>query len=762
MAGGSDAEAGHNTGMHRLAILLFAAIVFAASLAFALKDEAVEESVDQLGWPRLIEGDDMDLIVYQPQVDKWANHRVIDLSFAMEIKADGAEHAHFGSVEVKARTAVDFSDRTVVITKAKLTDINFPHAEKKQQDKYKKFVRKILAGRTWNTSLDRVLATVARTETAPREVKVSTLPPPIYYAEEDTLLLQFLGSPTFKPIPGTKLEYAVNTNWDVIRTGGGAQAFLLVEGGWYSTANVSRGPWSPVKELPAEFQLLPKDENWAVVREHVPGKQHEAAPRIYTALRPSELILVDGERELKKIEGTNLSYVTNTDEDLFWHATEKLWYYLVAGRWFSTPDLKNLAAWTTSNRLPKDFSKIPGDHEMADVRASVIGTPEAEEAVIQSMIPRKASVQRGGAELAVVYEGKPEFEEIKETGGVSFAVNTQSDVFQFNGTFYCCDNGIWFVAADAEGPWEMCDKVPAEIYSIPGEHGKHHCTYVQVYESNEDEIVYGYTGGYYGNYYYRGRIWFGYGHWWGFKHGLAWHHRYAWRHRPAHYAYGMGARYNPYRGGYVRGAITYGPYGGVGRGARYDIRTKTYARSRAAYGKAVNPRTLPAYNPATKSIAKAGQRVSVYGSWGKTAKARDNQWMATTRKQHNVHIAQKQAAQQQRAAMRPAPKRTNNLYTGKDGTVYRRHNGQWQVRGRSGWQAYKRPQQPTTRQRQMTTQQLNRQRGYRTRGRTRSTQYRVRPTYTSRRTSGHRRSRSYRGSRGGSRGGGARGGGGRR
>ena len=54
--------------------------------------------------------------------------------------------------------------------------------------------------------------------------------------------------------------------------------------------------------------------------------------------------------------------------------------------------------------------------------------------------------------------------------------------------------GAAFVADAATGPWALCESVPAAIYTIPADHCMHNVVYVQVYDSDEDEVVYGYDG----------------------------------------------------------------------------------------------------------------------------------------------------------------------------------------------------------------------------------------------------------------------------
>ena len=114
---------------------------------------------------------------------------------------------------------------------------------------------------------------------------------------------------------------------------------------------------------------------------------------------PAELILLDGEPKLDPIKGTKLSWVTNTESDLFRSAADQRYYYLVAGRWFRAEKLDGPWRFATTE-LPADFEQIPPDHPRGDVLALVPGTPQAQEAVIQGHIPQTARVERGKVRAA--------------------------------------------------------------------------------------------------------------------------------------------------------------------------------------------------------------------------------------------------------------------------------------------------------------------------------------------------------------------------
>ena len=111
----------------------------------------------------------------------------------------------------------------------------------------------------------------------------------------------------------------------------------------------------------------------------------------------------------KSVQGTALLWVSNTESDLFRLGRAGLFYYLVAGRWFSSPDLNG--PWTFATpTLPTDFRRVRLEHPRSRALASVPGTAQALQAVLLEM-PQTARVNR--AQLkgpSVIYDGQPHFQ----------------------------------------------------------------------------------------------------------------------------------------------------------------------------------------------------------------------------------------------------------------------------------------------------------------------------------------------------------------
>jgi hypothetical protein len=491
--------------------------------------------------------------------------------------------------------------------------------------------------------------------------------------------------------------FAVNTNWDLLLDISTSTYYLLNEESWLQTADPVKGPWVNADKLPDSLGTLPDDDDWGDVREHMPGKPAEKAPLVFVATEPSELIETDGEPEFGLVSGTRLMYVTNTDSEVFFDNDDNNFYFLTAGRWFRAENLQG--PWEAASAdLPEEFAKIPEDHKLADVLSAVPGTPDAEAAVLLASVPQKATVSRKDTTAEVVYEGEPEFVEIKGTSPVvSYAINSPNDVFLVSGLYYALVDGVWFVASKPTGPWAVATEVDQAIYTIPEDNPKYNATYVKVYESTPDNVVVGYTSGYSGSYVAAtGVLMFGLGLW----AGSYWNNNryYGYHYHPHFYGYGCGMRYR-YGHGYYRGAVPrlYGPYGGIAGRAGYNPRTGRFYRGGVARGPYGSAFARTSYNPFTdRRITRKGVRTP-YGSWGKTVTRKGDNWVkAGHRRVGGATIAGARGSAG-RAVVGGYNRRTgqsfkvskgkNNLFVGNDGGIYRHDGKSWSKNaGKKGWQ----------------------------------------------------------------------------
>jgi hypothetical protein len=152
----------------------------------------------------------------------------------------------------------------------------------------------------------------------------------------------------------------------------------------------------------------------------------------------------------------------------------------------------------------------------------------------------------------------------------------------------------------------------------------HNVTYVTVQDDdpNDEWVTYAYTAGYTGM-----MVGWGCAVW-----GSGWYYPpyyYGGIYYPYFPTYGYSAWYNPWNGTYGRGAVAYGPYGGVGAGARYNPVTGTYARGATAWGPYGSRGVAEAWNPRTGTYARTRQGGNVYGQWGSSYVQRGDDWART-------------------------------------------------------------------------------------------------------------------------------------
>ncbi|MCL5271519.1 MAG: hypothetical protein M1457_13425 [bacterium] len=686
------------------------AMIVAFLMAGTVHGQEAANPVQDAGWPRVFEKDGQVVALYQPQIDSWENYRKITFRAAVAVIAGERKEAVYGVIDAQADTKVD-PDTRMVLAEYPRNEIRFAGLEPAEADRMATIVNDALPKRkSVEIALDRVLAYMDQQKTCQREVEVNLVPPRIFYSQEPAILLLYDGAPQFKPIPGTRLMFAVNANWDVLMDVTSTQYYLLDGESWLTAPDPLKGSWQAAGALPAEFSRLPGSEEWKDMRARIPGKPAGKVPMVFASDKPAEIIVTEGEPRFTPIPGTRLMYIANTQNPLILCNTDGYYYYLVTGRWFRGRSLEG--PWEAATRsLPAEFARIPDDNPLAYVRSSVPKTTEAADAVLLASVPHKATVTRKDAKLEVIYEGAPVFATIRGTA-VKCAINTAEDVFEVNGAYYCCKDGVWFTAPNATGPWMVCALVPPEIYAIPPGNPKHYVTYVYVYDSTPEAVEVGYTGGYTGQYVTNGLLVFGTGLAIGYALGSQWYddwdeHWDVYYHYIYHgpfYTYGVGAVYHPYWGGYYAGygavvgphggaVYAYGPYAGVVRAAHYNPATGIYSRGAYRYGPAGGAYARAAYNPSTDTGAIHAGASNVYGSWGRTVVARDDEWIRgghRTTATGTTGWVQTSKGGEFAGTTQGVDKfigktGEGDIYAGRDGNVYRRQDGQWQKWDDGGW-----------------------------------------------------------------------------
>jgi hypothetical protein len=707
------------------------------------------------GWPRTFTSGDDRFTMYQPQVDTWEGNR-IDLYSAVELKRGKDNSAKYGVVWLEARTEVDKVNRLVTLDQAKVTKVTFPGAAEKESALMHLLQTKLPAA-TKTVSLDRLEAAVDLDNEVIKTVEVKNDPPRVIVASKPSLLVLVDGAAQMRKLPDAELQQVINTKFTILFSQEEKLYFLRVQTLWLQSQDLE-GPWKQVENLPEEVKKteavlagpqLPgspdgKPSQQAALNEA--GKKAEV-PIVYIEFEPAELIETKGEPQYDRIPGTGLEYVNNTNGNIF-RFNQQI-YILISGRWFRGTSLDGPWTFVNRNELPEDFAKIPHENPKATVLASVPGTPQSKEALIANLIPQTATITRSEAKLTVQYDGEPTFAPVQGTS-LQYANNTSAAVVKVSDRrYFCIEAGVWFEGSTPQGPWRAADSVPAEIYDIPPSSQLHYVTYVKVYGSTPELVYIGYTPGYYGTvvsastntvvygtgwYYppYIGpTVWygwpytygvgagftytddsgwsfgFGYGYayypgyyypWWGPMgyYGCCWYPYYGWG------AWGGAAAANVYgvwgNTAYSRTAAAWanpytGNFGAAGRGAYHNNQTgRTTVAGRGSNtniytGNTAGHRGAATYNPNTGIVAGAGAGYAgnIYSGQGSAGRGG---FVYNTNTNAGIAAGK------------------NNVYAGKDGSVYRynRNSGNWSANNGGAWESVKKPQQSWQNQYQMRNQ----------------------------------------------------------
>ncbi len=717
---------------HAIASITIASIFCIAPFVYAAEPIPLADP----GWPREHIFETKKLTVYQPQIDSWKDHSIMHVRCAIEVTGVLKEPT-FGVAEIEARTLVESETRVVKLFSTK-REFRFAGVSEAEHASLLKAMDSLSPPeRLITVSLDRVLTCLdSESAAVQKQVDVNLDPPKIFYSDKPAVLVIFLGEPQFKPVVADEpdLMFALNTNWDVFFEPSSQSFFLLNQDHWL-TSKSADGPWTVATTLPDRLNKLPADDNWAEVRKHIPAKKTEIAEHVFASNEPAELLLTTGKPDYKPIPQTNLLEITNTDSLLMLDSAGGKFYYQAAGRWFRSPKLDG--PWSAaSTDLPEDFAKIPDDHPLAFVKSTVPGTDEAADAVLLASVPQSTFVDSTKPPtLVVTYKGEPNFQAIPSTA-VKYAVNSPNSVFLVEGGYYCCDQGVWFSANTATGPWAWSTSVPDAIYTIPPTSPAHNVTYVTVKESTPDTVVYTQTAGYSGEYVAaNGVLMFGAGlivgalindyhvhycyppaAWYSYGCGAVYHYGYGGYYGAAGRVYGpygsagYAAAYNPATGVYSRGAYAYGPYGSAGYRSAYNPYTGGYAAQgyRATpYGTATAGR---AYNPYTGTTAAGGRVSTAYGSAGRAAAY--NPYTGKGAVAGGVSGANGSAAgirtnqgtgaaawETQYGQGGVAKTQKDNVYAAHNGNVYKKDSdGNWSSNTSGSWQPVQPPQPKTSTQ----------------------------------------------------------------
>lgn len=455
----------------------------------------------QQEWPKTVTAGDGTIIdIYKPQTESFAGN-ILKSRSAIAIRQPGAQEPIFGVYWSTSTVTTDRDTREVNIDRVKVDHVRIPaDSSDKEKDLVRTALETYVPKVIPTESLDEVLASLDQDLQETRlSADLDNQPPRLLFREQPSILIRIDGAPIVKKNDHWGYPVVVNTPFTIIRFKDGK--FYLYGGGHWYAAPSATGPYTytgdkvrhPLKKIARELRKAARRNN-DMPNTETPDHQ---VYNIVVTTTPAELIQTDGSPNLVPIGGTSLLYVQNSDNDIFVDTHTQQYYVLLSGRWYTAKALDENSTWTyvAPDALPADFARIPEGSPKDNVLASVAGTQAAREAVRDDEIPQTAKIDRRTATTQVQYDGPPQFKPIRGTD-IQYAVNTSSTVLLENGSYYCVDNGIWFIASGPSGPWSVSDRRPAQVDRIPPSSPVYNVKFVYIYETTPDYAYMGYTPGY--------------------------------------------------------------------------------------------------------------------------------------------------------------------------------------------------------------------------------------------------------------------------
>jgi hypothetical protein len=389
-------------------------------------------------WPREFQSGSTTFTVYQPQLESWKSRDLTGRA-AVSMKDAISPEERFGVIWFTAKANVNRAANLVTLDDITITKGSFP-ATPDKTDQYLQVLRASAPRQMADLSVNHLKAelAVAQAESAPQKpVAVKNDAPKIYFSTQPAMLVQVDGQPVLRTVQGYELLRVINTYAVILFNQSQGIYYLRAVGKWVQ-AQALEGPWTVAARPPASLNaiLATLTKGGQVNALDNPGQYvaQSAAngmfPTIYVSTVPAELIMTRGAPSYEPIAGTALLDVTNTNDNLIVDPTTGLTYVLISGRWFQTASLPT-GPWTyvPNDKLPAAVATIPVTHPRGVVLASVTGTPQAREAVIDNIIPETAEVTRATTKLTINYGGSPQLQGIEGTP-LQYVVNSPSPVIR--------------------------------------------------------------------------------------------------------------------------------------------------------------------------------------------------------------------------------------------------------------------------------------------------------------------------------------------
>src|SRR5579863_9874597 len=428
-------------------------------------------------WPKSIMTANGTVIsLFQPQVLSYSNNLVKSRS-VISVRDAGADEPVFGVAWMTDSVSADADAAGVQleIQWVHVDELRIPDDTGRTENAfisleleiYNPWVVKSLPEKEVQESLE-----LGRQEAALARDSVGVAPVKIFFTGSPTALVLFDGEPRLEMNERWGLDAVVNTRSVVVR-GTDGNFYLYRMNRWY-LARDAKGPYSPLNSRwkpGSELRRVEKDLRAAARKEDV-GIPRSSGPieHILVRTEPAALIQSDGQPVPKELEGTSLTFVENSNDNIVYDRDTRLFYVSVGSQWYESEQLYDSLGWSAVRRgdLPVDLllainGRVSTNLTLAANRVKAENAV-GKAALLDENVPNVAKIDRS-ATTTIDYSGAPRFKPILGTG-LEYATNTCSIVIEDHGTYYALDNGVWFVAHSPIGFWQVSDVRPLGVELI--------------------------------------------------------------------------------------------------------------------------------------------------------------------------------------------------------------------------------------------------------------------------------------------------------
>jgi len=631
-------------------------------------------------WPRSFSDEGATITIYQPQVERFESNELTARA-AIAVEQSGSDPI-FGAFWFKARTDTDREERIIRLRETWVLRSRFPDAGTDQADRLHQLITDRAPGWDLDLSLDAVIAMIEYESSRVEVEDLNNDPPRILIRTHPALLVLIEGEPKLQPVDGSEVMRVINSPMYILFDTSLKQFYLKIGDEWFASGRIDSG-WRDIPQPPTEVLEVASREDFPPVPPEI-QRSLDAQPEIVVSLEPAELIVTDGKPEYSMLEGTSLLYMTNSGSDVFLDIDSQMHYVVLSGRWFKAKTMQGTWQYVAADRLPAGFANIDPESIKGSVLSHVPGTRQAEEAILDASIPQTAEIERDRS-LDVIYDGTPEFVRVTGTP-MAYAVNTPYAVLRVDGSYYACNDAVWFVSISPYGPWRVATWIPSVIYTLPPENPIYYVRYVYIYGYTPEIVYVGYTPGYLGTYIYAGTVVYGTGYYY-----RPWYRTYYY---PRHLTWGFHVNYDSYYGwsfgiglyGYSSNlwySYGFGWWGPVHHHHHYYSSVTINVDRRTIIKRPGN-------------IYRPVKREAWEQHWREQRQEEKTHRITTDRpKVKNVppgrDISRDKGVrpsdhrgQQKLDRSRPEPQR-NDIFTDKRGDVYRRSNEGWERRDQGNW-----------------------------------------------------------------------------